>query len=333
MLMNAKQNGNTFTQELSSVHFKSKVFPLTSDSMMNFTFEDIRLDLSVAALGFESNRSTRNEIPSTAVVVKNLTQYFISDDLVFNSDALSLLVKNRQHINLVGGHTLSFVSKNANYRQFKDKPDCVFWDFTNSTWHNTGCRPNSILSNRSHTTCECDHLTNFASLLDISNREGPSIAKSVLTYTCSSLSCIFITMAAYASMKLNKESYSQYDYKFKVRSNKASINKTIYIWLFLSHILIMFGMDLTNHQGLCIFSSLLLLFCLLTTFSFMLILCIHLYITLSEQYILRFSRIVPFLIAGYSIPLVIILVSFILIYFVELGDFNLALTSLTGEYL
>src|SRR5699024_3712152 len=140
-----------------------------------------------------------------------------------------------------------------------------------------GCQVKLMESNKSYTVCECDHLTNFAALMDISHREGQSFEKSVLTFTCSGLTCIFILLAAYASVKWNKESYTQYDYKFKVKSNKISLNQNIYFWLFVSHIFIMAGMDRTENKIICTIASFSLLFCLLTTFSFMLMLAVHLY--------------------------------------------------------
>ena len=43
-------------------------------------------------------------------------------------------------------------------------PMCVFWDLEESAWSDTGCRV--IDTNRSHTLCECSHLTNFALLME-----------------------------------------------------------------------------------------------------------------------------------------------------------------------
>ena len=49
--------------------------------------------------------------------------------------------------------------------QLAKHPECVFWG--ESKWSNKGCIPKeTVLSNGvNYTTCECDHLTNFALLM------------------------------------------------------------------------------------------------------------------------------------------------------------------------
>ena len=42
-------------------------------------------------------------------------------------------------------------------------PVCVFWDFEVHAWSDRGCQ--LLETNSTHTTCSCDHLTNFALLM------------------------------------------------------------------------------------------------------------------------------------------------------------------------
>lgn len=44
---------------------------------------------------------------------------------------------------------------------------CAFWDIKRSDWSTAGCE--TVSSNRTHTVCRCNHLTNFAVLVDVSN--------------------------------------------------------------------------------------------------------------------------------------------------------------------
>lgn len=44
---------------------------------------------------------------------------------------------------------------------------CAFWDIKRGDWSTSGC--STVSSNRSHTVCRCDHLTNFAVLMDIAH--------------------------------------------------------------------------------------------------------------------------------------------------------------------
>lgn len=44
---------------------------------------------------------------------------------------------------------------------------CAFWDIKRADWSTAGCQ--TVTSNRSHTVCRCNHLTNFAVLMDVAN--------------------------------------------------------------------------------------------------------------------------------------------------------------------
>ena len=44
------------------------------------------------------------------------------------------------------------------------RPVCVFWDYAIQAWSNEGCT--MIGTNLTHTQCECDHLTNFALIME-----------------------------------------------------------------------------------------------------------------------------------------------------------------------
>jgi hypothetical protein len=78
---------------------------------------------------------------------------------------------------------------------------CVFWDFEQNNWSSNGCQLVSYDSNRIRTVCECNHLTNFAALMD--PKERHDIFKSLLTYVCCGLSavCLLLTLILLRRMK------------------------------------------------------------------------------------------------------------------------------------
>jgi hypothetical protein len=49
-------------------------------------------------------------------------------------------------------------------------PVCVYWDYTTLAWSNAGCR--LISTNATHSRCECNHLTNFALLMEEGDGAG-----------------------------------------------------------------------------------------------------------------------------------------------------------------
>lgn len=68
-------------------------------------------------------------------------------------------------------------------------PVCVFWNFTTRLWSNSGCR--MINTNLTHTLCECDHLTNFALIMD----EGPGDVSVTLTTVTNHITTIIACVA------------------------------------------------------------------------------------------------------------------------------------------
>jgi len=78
----------------------------------------------------------------------------------------------------------------------EDIPHCVFWDFTiksqmNGSWSSKGCSLVKIVNKE--VTCTCNHLTNFAVLMQVGgNKEVPSAAHrkalEVITYVGCALS-------------------------------------------------------------------------------------------------------------------------------------------------
>lgn len=143
-------------------------------------------------------------------------------------------------------------SNNSQILQFRDEPKCRYWKFaTNSSqgqWSSEGCTYNRLQSNRSYTVCECDHLTNFAALLDISNREGPNSVKSILSYVSSGLNCLFILATIYIAVRHNKKTHLVNEDPDKRIANHCLITLNISSFLLMSHLMIMFGMDRTDYS-------------------------------------------------------------------------------------
>ncbi|CAG2163003.1 unnamed protein product [Oppiella nova] len=83
--------------------------------------------------------------------------------------SLGFLINELQHL------------KHKNRLYLGDRVDCVFWDFTRNKWSSEGCRLIEMDSDRETTVCECNHLTNFAALMDTSGRETDDYMKNVVT--------------------------------------------------------------------------------------------------------------------------------------------------------
>eukprot|EP00794_Sanderia_malayensis_P014331 gene14331-15822_t len=85
------------------------------------------------------------------------------------------------------------------------KVECVYWDFAFEdgfgAWLTNGCRHDGMDGN--HYRCSCNHMTNFAILLDVTGKGTPkhaALALSIVTYIgCAiSLICMVFTFMTYA---------------------------------------------------------------------------------------------------------------------------------------
>lgn len=77
------------------------------------------------------------------------------------------------------------------------QPMCVYWDYLANSWSNEGCEVRE--SNRTHTLCQCKHLTNFALLM----REGaPLVPVRTKTMMAIHISTIVALVAALISISV-----------------------------------------------------------------------------------------------------------------------------------
>jgi hypothetical protein len=82
---------------------------------------------------------------------------------VLNSRVISASLVRGKHIQLPVSAPVRVSLKHLREEGVAN-PMCVFWDLESSAWSDTGCRV--IRTNKSRTLCECNHLTNFALLME-----------------------------------------------------------------------------------------------------------------------------------------------------------------------
>ncbi|XP_062858544.1 adhesion G-protein coupled receptor G6 [Trichomycterus rosablanca] len=184
---------------------------------------------------------------------------------------------------------------------------CVFWDFGlkngNGGWNSEGCRLGPE-SSENRTVCLCNHLTHFGVLMDISGaaaqiNERNTRILTFITYIGCGLSAIFsaVTLLTYIAFEKLRR-----DYPSKILMNLCTS------LLFLNMVFLLDGwLASYEMQGLCIAVAALLHFFLLTSFTWMGLESIHMYIALVKvfnTYIRRY--ILKFCIVGWGLPAVIV---------------------------
>uniref|UniRef100_A0A8B9R9A6 Adhesion G-protein coupled receptor G6 n=1 Tax=Astyanax mexicanus TaxID=7994 RepID=A0A8B9R9A6_ASTMX len=201
-----------------------------------------------------------------------------------------------------------FFSKTGLFQvNWNPKPVCVFWDFTlyNGTggWNSEGCEV-SPDSNSNRTICLCSHLTHFGVLMDISGTstyidERNTKILTFITYIGCGISAIFsaVTLLTYIAFEKLRR-----DYPSKILMNLSTS------LLFLNMVFLLDGwLASYNMEGLCVAVAVFLHFFLLTSFTWMGLESIHMYIALVKvfnTYIRRY--ILKFCIVGWGLPAVIV---------------------------
>ena len=67
-------------------------------------------------------------------------------------------------------------------------PVCVFWNYTSKVWSWDGCW--LVASNLTHSQCECDHLTNFALMMDEGQGEVAVTLTAVTDHITTIIACV-----------------------------------------------------------------------------------------------------------------------------------------------
>ncbi|KAL5015993.1 hypothetical protein ScPMuIL_005582 [Solemya velum] len=181
-------------------------------------------------------------------------------------------------------------------------PICSHWKYSESSssghWSGSGCR--LISSNQSHTSCECDHLTNFAVLMDVTGSSTKiaahhdlmlraiSIVGCTVSIICLALS--FITFVAFKNLQCDRN----------------TIHKNLVLCLLVAELIFLFGLSRSNDKILCAVIAGFLHFFFLASFAWMCLEGIQLYVMLIEVFEAEKSRIKWYYLFGYGLPALIV---------------------------
>uniref|UniRef100_A0A8C2UVK7 Adhesion G-protein coupled receptor G4 n=1 Tax=Chinchilla lanigera TaxID=34839 RepID=A0A8C2UVK7_CHILA len=229
----------------------------------------------------------------TKNVTKALTSYVVSASISDTSiqNLVDPVVITLQHI---GG--------NRNY----DQVHCAFWDFETNNglggWNSSGCKVKE--TNVNYTICQCDHLTHFGVLMDLSRSTVDPVNERILviiTYTGCGISSIFlgIAMVTYiAFYKLRK------DYPSKILINLC----TALLMLNLAF-LINSWLSSVQNAGLCIAAAVALHYFLLVSLTWMGLEAVHMYFALVKVFNIYIPNyILKFCLVGWGVPAITVAV-------------------------
>uniref|UniRef100_A0A672JD30 Adhesion G protein-coupled receptor L2a n=1 Tax=Salarias fasciatus TaxID=181472 RepID=A0A672JD30_SALFA len=182
--------------------------------------------------------------------------------------------------------------------------NCSFWNYSERSmmghWSTQGCK--LLDSNKTHTTCSCSHLTNFAILMahrEIKTNSGPhEYLLTVITRVgiVVSLVCLIISIFTFCFFR-------------GLQSDRNTIHKNLCINLFIAELIFLIGIDMTKLEIGCAIIAGILHFFFLASFTWMCLEGVQLYLMLVEVFESEYSRKKYYYVSGYLFPAIVVSVS------------------------
>ncbi|CAD6244270.1 GSCOCG00013317001-RA-CDS [Cotesia congregata] len=181
-------------------------------------------------------------------------------------------------------------------------PTCVYWDYVMSVWSEQGCR--TTRSNETHTVCECNHLTNFAVLMDVHAVKldmTHQVALQIVTYVGCIISvvCLVLTIMTFQLFR-------------GLKSDRTTIHKNLCVCLLIAEVLFVCGIGQTDQRIVCGVVAGLLHFFFLCAFAWMFLEGFQLYVMLIEVFEAEKSRLRWYYLIAYGGPLLVVAISCII---------------------
>ncbi|XP_032438968.1 adhesion G protein-coupled receptor L3 isoform X5 [Xiphophorus hellerii] len=265
-----KQHGRNGEIRIAFVLYKHiGVYLSTENASMKLGSEALATNYSVIV----------NSAVITAAINKDSNKVYLSDPVIFT---IRHLQQSEENFN----------------------PNCSFWSYSKRTmigyWSTQDCR--LLSTNRTHTTCSCTHLTNFAVLMahvDVKNTDPVhEMLLDVITWVgiLLSLVCLLISLFTFCFFR-------------GLQSDRNTIHKNLCISLFIAESLFLVGINRGDQPIACAVFAALLHFFFLAAFTWMFLEGVQLYIMLVEVFESEHSRRRYFYLVGYGVPALIVAVS------------------------
>ncbi|KAM8889438.1 adhesion G protein-coupled receptor L2 isoform 13-T13 [Synchiropus picturatus] len=260
--------------------------------------------------------NSRNGVAKLVFVLyKNLGQFLstenatikMADDgyshnVTVNSDIIAASM-NKESSRVFLNEPVVFTLEHIDMEHYFNS-NCSFWNYSERSmmgyWSTGGCK--LLDTNKTHTTCSCSHLTNFAVLMahrEISaNNSVHELLLTVITRVgiVVSLVCLTISIFTFCFFR-------------GLQSDRNTIHKNLCINLFIAELIFLIGIDMTEPRIGCAIIAGILHFFFLASFSWMCLEGIQLYLMLVEVFESEYSRKKYYYVSGYLFPAIVVGVS------------------------
>ncbi|XP_053719186.1 cadherin EGF LAG seven-pass G-type receptor 1 isoform X1 [Synchiropus splendidus] len=180
----------------------------------------------------------------------------------------------------------------------RTKPVCVFWNHSlaiggTGGWSSKGCEV--LHRNVTHISCQCNHMTSFAVLMDISKREHNDVLPlKIVTYATVSVS-LFLLLLTFILLCLLR----------RLSSNLHVIHRNLVAALLFSELVFLLGINQTENPFVCTVIAILLHYFYMCTFAWMFVEGLHIYRMLTELRNINHGHMRFYYAIGWGIPAII----------------------------
>ncbi|XP_073093652.1 adhesion G protein-coupled receptor L3 isoform X19 [Manis javanica] len=224
--------------------------------------------------------------------------------VIVNSPVITAAINKEFSNKVYLADPVVFTVKHIKQSEENFNPNCSFWSYSKRTmtgyWSTQGCR--LLTTNKTHTTCSCNHLTNFAVLMahvEVKHSDAVhDLLLDVITWVgiLLSLVCLLICIFTFCFFR-------------GLQSDRNTVHKNLCISLFVAELLFLIGINRTDQPIACAVFAALLHFFFLAAFTWMFLEGVQLYIMLVEVFESEHSRRKYFYLVGYGMPALIVAVS------------------------
>ncbi|XP_049742164.1 adhesion G protein-coupled receptor L3 isoform X3 [Elephas maximus indicus] len=224
--------------------------------------------------------------------------------VIVNSPVITAAINKEFSNKVYLADPVVFTVKHIKQSEENFNPNCSFWSYSKRTmtgyWSTQGCR--LLTTNKTHTTCSCNHLTNFAVLMahvEVKHSDAVhDLLLDVITWVgiLLSLVCLLICIFTFCFFR-------------GLQSDRNTIHKNLCVSLFVAELLFLIGINRTDQPIACAVFAALLHFFFLAAFTWMFLEGVQLYIMLVEVFESEHSRRKYFYLVGYGMPALIVAVS------------------------
>uniref|UniRef100_A0A8C9DXG9 Adhesion G protein-coupled receptor E3 n=1 Tax=Phocoena sinus TaxID=42100 RepID=A0A8C9DXG9_PHOSS len=222
------------------------------------------------------------------------------DQVYLNSQIVSAAIGPKRNTSLSQAVTLRF--QHVKIKPSIKKLFCVYWKGTKEGghWSTEGCF--LIQANKTHSICNCTHLSSFTVLMAFDTQEkDPTL--TVITYVGLSLSLLCLLLAALTFLLCKA-----------IQNTSTSLHLQLSLCLFLAHLLFLTAFDRTEIKVLCAIIAGALHYLYLASFTWMLLEGLHLFLTARNLTVVNHSSVNRFMKklmfpVGYGVPAVIVAIS------------------------